>query len=121
MNKPVYLCNLTWAKLLNGHDVDGTPNFSDKGGVHGKLVFNNTMTYEEYRKINDKVFLFLTDTDLKKVYKDIDKVIEDLKGTLKINRHYIEKTKYGKSEWICMDIDHIQELIDMLEEVKENE
>ena len=51
----------------------------------------------------------------------IDKVVEDLKGTLKINRHYIEETKYGKNEWICMDIDHIQELIDTLEEVKENE
>lgn len=56
-----------------------------------------------------------------KILEDkINKAIEDLKGTLKINRHYIEETKYGKNEWICMDIDHIQELIDMLEEVKEN-
>lgn len=58
---------------------------------------------------------------IKRVWNNFDKAIEDLKGTLKINRHYIEKTKYGKNEWICMDIDHIQELIDMLEEVKKDE
>lgn len=70
---------------------------------------------EKSLAVNDNAMNYIVSLENK-----IDKAIEDLKGTLKINRHYIEETKYGKNEWICMDIDHIQELIDMLEEVKEN-
>ena len=58
--------------------------------------------YKKYKILEDK----------------INKVIKDLKNTLKYNMKH--KDIRG-NEYVDMDIDHIQMLIDMLEEVKENE
>ena len=44
----------------------------------------------------------------------IDKAIEDLKQTLQVNKHHIEEIGGYEEEWVVLDIDHIQHLIDIL-------
>lgn len=66
-----------------------------------KLLFNYVMN-------NDK--------RIKKMEDKINKVIKDLKNTLKYNMKH--KDIRG-NEYVDMDIDHIQMLIDMLEEINE--
>lgn len=80
-------------------------------------INGNKYYYEDYVKslrevidINHKII----DMYISKIYQ----VIEDLKNTLKYNMKH--KDIRG-NEYVDMDIDHIQMLIDMLEEVKGNE
>lgn len=58
------------------------------------------------RKIIEK-----QDDILKSNYVAMNIVLKDLKETLKVNNHI----KQGKNELVCLDIDHINYLISILE------
>jgi methionine aminopeptidase len=47
---------------------------------------------------------------IKELEERIDKAIEDLKRTIKFNKHY--KDKYN--EWVNVDVDHIKYLLEIL-------
>ena len=86
MNKKVYLSDLEWTKT---HD--------NMGGVKANIVFNDNMTYDEYKELHDKTYYVLTDTNLEEKWNnlrnDIDKVIktlETLKGSARWERHLYE-------------------------------
>lgn len=44
----------------------------------------------------------------------IQAAISDLEETLEANKHFKIENKYGKNEWICFDVDHIEDLIKTL-------
>lgn len=73
MNKKVYLCDLDFTRIKTGYKNDGTPNFMVKGGVKANIVFNNTMSYDEFKKIRDNTYFYLTNEDYK---SRIDKAVE---------------------------------------------
>ena len=65
MNKKVYLCDLDFTRIKTGYKNDGTPDFMVKGGVKATIVFNNTMSYDEFKKIRDNTYFYLTNEDYK--------------------------------------------------------
>ena len=48
MKKKVYLSNIEWEKV-----------YEDKGGVKATIVFNDLMTYEEYKKLLNSIYFLL--------------------------------------------------------------
>ena len=51
MKRKVYLCNLSYEQI---HD--------DIGGVRGTIVFDEPMTYDEFKKIcNERYFILLSE------------------------------------------------------------
>ena len=65
MNKKVYLSNLEWVKT---HD--------NMGGVKAEIVFNDNMTYDEYKELHDKTYYVLTDTNLEEKWNNLRNDIE---------------------------------------------
>lgn len=43
-------------------------------------------------------------------------VVEDLSESLNLNKHHEEKVGVHKFEYICMDVDHIEHLINVLKD-----
>lgn len=80
MNKKVYLCNLEWTNLMKGHKTNGTPDFLGKGGVKANIVFINNMSFEEFRKISDNTYFYLTDEDYKSKIEEIKEYCEEIES-----------------------------------------
>jgi len=69
MNRKVYLSDLEWTQM---HD--------DIGGVKGKLIFFDSISYEEYIKLSNSGCFLLTTVDSCKQQQRIDKAIEILES-----------------------------------------